>query len=82
MNSDLYRNSTTDYVKDGAFVLGEGEHDGVLVESEDDLEVLPEGLYQPGALAHTAGWKKAWEMAPDGHWEPMIGGDSSEVAEE
>ena len=70
---DLYVNGGTDYVCDGVFHLGEGDHSGVLIESVDDLEVLPEGLYPPGALAHTAGWQAAWELSPDGEtWAAMI----------
>ena len=72
MSIDLYTDGM-DYVCDGEFYMGSGGHRSVLIESVDDLEVLPEGLYRPGAIAHTAGWQLAWELSPNGEtWAPMI----------
>lgn len=60
-----------DYVKDD--VLHVGDHSGVLIRTDADLDELPE--YKPGTMAHTAGWKAAWEMSADGEWVNIIGGD-------
>lgn len=52
-----------DYVSNGVLYKG-AQGDSVLIGSETDLSAL-EG-YEPGALAHTAGWRKVWELDVDG----------------
>ena len=63
---------STDYVKDGVLYMG-NIGGSVLVESANDLTGLPD--YRPGTLAHTAGWKMAWEKAANGTWKNITGGE-------
>ena len=64
--------SNTDYVKDGVLYVGNEYNGNVLIESSSDLTDIAE-FYQPGAMAHTAGWANSWERAADGDWEPIGG---------
>ena len=42
----------------------------MLVGAEADLALLD--FCQPGSMAHTAGYKKVWELGVDGTWEEMV----------
>ena len=58
-----------DYVQDG--VVYHGVHtSNVQVGDADELELL--AGYTPGTIAHTAGYKKMWELDTDGEtWAPI-----------
>ena len=65
----------TDYVKNGVLYIGYTYNGNVQIEAETDLPELA-GQYKPGALAHLPGWVDGtWELAADGTWEPVIGGN-------
>lgn len=61
--------SEIDYVQDGVLHIC-APSEGVMVESEDQLEGLPD--YRPGTIAFTAGFKKMWQLGADGTWEAII----------
>lgn len=42
----------------------------IQVNSQADLAALTD--LSPGSMAHTAGWKAAWQKKNDGTWESMI----------
>lgn len=63
-----------DYVKNGK-VYQNIQMYTIQVESEEDLELLDDYGYAPGTIAHTAGWKQAWELSTDGTWVDMMGSD-------
>ena len=63
-----------DYVKNGK-VYQNIQMYTIQVESEEDLELLDDYSYAPGTIAHTAGWKQAWELSTDGTWVDMMGSD-------
>ena len=60
-----------DYVKDGK-VYQNVQMYTIQVESEEDLALLTGYGYAPGTIAHTAGWKNAWELGADGNWVDMM----------
>ena len=60
-----------DYVDGDVLHVGGGG--GLMVSSDDDLLSLPD-TYGPGSMAHTAGWKAAWEKGIDGTWVNIKGG--------
>lgn len=57
----------------GETVVGVGLLANYLVDSENDLTTLPEGL-PPGSVAYTADLTGMWQKGPDGNWH-KIGGD-------
>ena len=57
----------TDFVVDNVLHHGYLYTGNVLVNSSSDLTGLSSlNYYQPGALAHTAGWADVWELGADG----------------
>lgn len=68
-----YNISDTDYVKDGVLHVGPDYSGNVQVSAETDLApISATGYYNPGALAHTAGWGAVWELdADETTWAPM-----------
>lgn len=60
-----------DYVKDGKVFQGVQVFT-IQIESEEDLDLLDDYGYAPGTIAHTAGWKEAWELGADGTWVDML----------
>ncbi len=56
--------------------------EGVLVRSGDDLPALAarfgEGIYVPGLIAYTAGYKAMWQLDANGDWINIVGVDSDE----
>lgn len=63
-----------DYVKNGK-VYQNIQMYTIQVESESDLALLSDYSYAPGTIAHTAGWKQAWELNTSGTWVDMMGSD-------
>ena len=66
--------SGTNYVKNNVLHIGSLNSNEVMVESMSQIQDLPQDLFTPGAVAHTAGWKLAKEKAADGTWVTAIGG--------
>lgn len=58
----------TDYVKNGEVFVG-ANASSILISAESDLQQL-EG-YSPGSIAHTAGYKRMWELSTDGAWTEL-----------
>ena len=69
-------NGEGDYVKDGELFYGVVQR-AVMVEAETDLANLPDGLYPPGSMAYTAGFKAMWQKASDGMWVDMMSDEDS-----
>ena len=67
-----------DFVKDGVLHRVSPRNDAVMPETEADLEENELLDYPVGAIAHLAGWAKAWEMSAAGTWESMAQADDSE----
>lgn len=55
-------------------------NESIQVRSADDLPELAarfgEGIYVPGLIAYTAGYKAMWQLNADGEWENIVGGES------
>ena len=60
--------SYIDYVKNGEVNVG-ADASSILISAESDLQQL-EG-YSPGSIAHTAGYKRMWELSTDGVWTEL-----------
>ena len=65
--------SGCDYVKNGVLHMG-STGGGVLIENASQISELPAD-YKPGTMAHTAGWKAAWEKDAAGTWVNIVGGE-------
>ena len=66
-----------DYMKDGVVEQGRQVH-SILVNSESDLTTLGPYGYEPGCIAHTAGYTQMWQLDTDGEWvEINISGGGS-----
>lgn len=65
-----------DYVK-GGVIYGGAYTSMVMVESADDLENLPD-TYAPGSIAFTAGYQDMWQLAADGTWVSVTGGENAQ----
>lgn len=67
----VYRTDiTATRLQDGMFMSNDTEVTSVLVADESKLSLVTGAA--PGCLAHTAGYKKVWELATDGTtWEPV-----------
>ena len=44
----------------------------VQIRTSSDLSAADMAQLAPGSIAHTPGWKAAWEKKPDGTWESMV----------
>lgn len=51
-------------IKDGAWHTQDGNRMSFLIADESKLDLLTG--FAPGSTAHTAGFKKMWELAADG----------------
>lgn len=60
-----------DYVQDGELHRG-GTAPSVMVTAQADLSQLPGGVYPPGTIAYTAGFKAMWQLAADGSWVSLM----------
>lgn len=60
--------SDIDYVKNGEVFVG-ASASSILISTESDLQQL-EG-YSPGSIAHTAGYKRMWELSAGGMWTEL-----------
>lgn len=54
-----------DYVKNGKIYKNESMQ-MVLVSGSSDLPLLSD--YEPGTIAHTAGFTTMWQKSPSGEW--------------
>ena len=54
-----------DYVKNGKIYKNESMQ-MVLVSGSSDLSLLTD--YDPGTIAHTAGFTTMWQKSPSGEW--------------
>ena len=68
--------SGSDYVDSNGVLHMSSTGGGVLVRTEADIANLP-ASYNPGTIAHTAGWQLAWEKAYDGSWVNIVGGEDN-----
>lgn len=66
--------SGCDYVDTNGVLHMGSTGGGVLVRNASDVTALPES-YAPGTMAHTAGWKAAWEKNASGTWVNIVGGE-------
>ena len=57
-----------DYVQDGIIHKNESMQ-MVLVSDATDLNLLTD--YEPGTIAHTAGFHTMWQKSPSGDWVEM-----------
>lgn len=57
-----------DYVQDGIIHRNESMQ-MVLISNASDLDLLTE--YEPGTIAHTAGFHTMWQKSPSGDWVEM-----------
>ena len=58
-----------DYVKSGVLYCNWQYNGRVQIESSSDLAgIAATGRYNPGALAHTAGYQNIWELGADGEF--------------
>lgn len=65
--------STKAYVFDGTKIIEVYGSVPILIKDEDHLNALKSKV-GPGAVAYKTGWKKAWQLDPDGeNWVPFIG---------
>lgn len=64
--------SIGDYVDSAGDLVQGVPSGGVMVRSVDDLANLPAGVYEPGTMAYTAGYKGMWQLAADGTWVDML----------
>jgi len=60
-----------DYLKNGIVEQGR-QVQCVLVGAESDLASLAPYGYEPGTIAHTAGFKNMWQLDVDGTWVDML----------
>lgn len=56
-----------DVVDENGKLLEDVPEKDVMVRSGDDLANLPD-KYLPGTYAHTAAWKKVWQLSAAGEW--------------
>lgn len=59
-----------DYVQDGKLHVG-ANAPSIMVTEEADLAHLP-GIYPPGTVAYTAGFKAMWQLGADMAWVSML----------
>jgi len=57
-----------DYVQDGVIYKNESMQ-MVLISDATELDLLTD--YEPGAIAHTAGFHTMWQKSPSGDWIEM-----------
>ena len=63
----VYKVGSTVKLQDGVW---KEQSSSYLVDSEAKLALITDA--EPGSMVHTAGWKHAWELGPDGlTWEQI-----------
>ena len=66
--------SGEDYVDSNGVLHMGSTGGGVQVRNATDVANLPTS-YAPGKMAHTPGWKIAWEKSATGGWANITGGE-------